>query len=180
MTIDKTCRMCYNFVMEKKYYTVAEFAKKVGVSRATLYRKVEKNLASFCTVENGKTLVSEKALKLFEFSNDTNNTKCDTVTPSINETNMINILCSQLHEKSVQITELNEQLKSKDRQLNAKDDQILRKDEQIEKLQEQNSELTKAFREAQALHAGTIQRELSDVTTVNEKHRWWKFWQKGK
>lgn len=170
--------MCYNFFMEKKYYTVAEFAKKVGVSRATLYRKIEKNLASFCIVKNGKTLVSEKAFKLFEFSNDTNNTKCDTVTHGINETNMINILCSQLHEKSVQIAEFNEQLKAKDCQLNEKDNQILRKDEQIEKLQEQISELTKAFREAQALHAGTMQRELSDVSTASNKHRWWKFWQK--
>lgn len=161
--------------MEKKYYTVAEFAKKVGVSRATLYRKVKKNLASFCVVKNGKTLVSEKALRFFELSNDT---KCDTMTPSINETNMIDILCFQLHETSVQITEFNEQLKSKDRQLNAKDNQILRKDEQIEKLQEQISELTKAFREAQALYAGTMQRELSDVSTANDKHRWWKFWQK--
>ena len=117
-------------------------------------------------------------MRLFELSNDTNNTKCDIVTPGINETNMIDIICSQLHEKSVQITEFNEQLKSKDRQLNAKDNQILRKGEQIEKLQEQISELTKASREAQVLHTGTMQRELSDISTANEKHRWLKFWQK--
>ena len=55
-------------------------------------------------------------------------------------------------------------------QLNEKDLQIARRDEQI-------SELTKAFREAQALHAGTLQRELSDNATIgNDKHRWWKFW----
>ena len=50
-------------------------------------------------------------------------------------------------------------------QLNEKDLQIARRDEQI-------SELTKAFREAQALHAGTMQRELTD----NNKRKWWKFW----
>ena len=56
----------------------------------------------------------------------------------------------------------------------------LEKDLQIESLHVQISELTKAFREAQALHAGTLQRELSDNTTANNKHRWWKFWQVGK
>ena len=61
-----------------------------------------------------------------------------------------------------------------------KDLQIERKDRQIESLHVQISELTKAFREAQALHAGTLQRELSDNTTANNKHRWWKFWQVGK
>ena len=60
--------------------------------------------------------------------------------------------------------------------INLLQEQLARKDEQIEKLQDQLTELTKAFREAQALHAGTMQRELSD-NNLN-KRKWWKFWEK--
>lgn len=159
--------------MDKKYYTVAEFAKKVGTSRATLYRKTEKELASFCIIRNGKKVVSANALKLFDISNKTHNLPHETVMHENVETNMINILYSQLREKDIQIAKINDQLKVKDEQLNEKDLQIARRDEQI-------SELTKAFREAQALHAGTLQRELSDNTIANDEHRWWKFWHKKK
>ena len=93
---------------------------------------------------------------------------------------MTNILYSQLREKDIQIAKINDHLKVKDEQLHEKDLQIERKDRQIDNLHVQISELTKAFREAQALHAGTLQRELSDNSTVNNKHRWWKLWQKGK
>ena len=72
---------------------------------------------------------------------------------------MTNILYSQLREKDIQIAKINDHLKVKDEQLHEKDLQIERKDRQIENLHVQISELTKAFREAQALHAGTLQRE---------------------
>jgi len=134
--------------MDKKYYTVAEFAKKAGISRQSAYRKIDKYLSQYCKLENGQKYISEAAFKDKTFAREIQNV--------------------QLSDDSIETV------------LNLLQEQLARKDEQIEKLQEQLTELTKAFREAQALHAGTMQRELSDNSTANNKHRWWKFWQKGK
>ncbi len=152
--------------MDKKYYTVAEFAKIVGVTRQTVYKKMATELTSFCKEINGQKMISYQAFSKFAV-NDLQDAACKVnVTSDNNLTEIIRIFDKQLSEQYSQITE--------------KDLQLTRKDEQIEKLQEQIAELTKAFREAQALHAGTMQRELTDNTTTNNKHRWWKFWQKEK
>ncbi len=139
--------------MDKKYYTVAEFAKIAGVSPQYVYKQINKQLRKYCKLVEGRKVISQNALQLFE-------------PPKVNnslETSLQPLLL-QLQEKDVQIAQINEQLK-------VKDEQIARRDEQI-------AELTKAFREAQALHAGTMQRELTDNTTAKNKHRWWKFWEK--
>ena len=63
------------------------------------------------------------------------------------------------------------QLEEKDRQIALLSEQVKFQDEEIKRRSEEILELTKAFREAQALHAGTMQRELAD-----NKRKWWKFW----
>ena len=104
--------------MDKKYYTVAEFAGKKYIARDAF------------SVFNSKLIDStlEKIL-------------------------------IQLEEKDRQIAILSEQVKFQDEEIKRRSEEIL--------------ELTKAFREAQALHAGTIQRELTD-----NNRKWWKFWQR--
>ena len=151
--------------MDNKYYTVAEFAKKVGVSPQAVYKQVNKRLKNYCRLVEGRKVVSKSAFSVFSSK---------AVKPNIDiDTQVVANLWDQIREKDRQIETLGNQL-------NEKDLQLVRKDEQIEKLQEQISELTKAFREAQALHAGTLQRELSDNSTASNKHRWWKFWLKKK
>lgn len=130
--------------MDKKYYTVAEFAKKLGISRQSAYRKIDRYLSQYCKLDNGQKYISEAAFK---------------------------------DKKLVrELQEIRQFADSIDTVLNLLQEQLARKDEQIEKLQDQLTELTKAFREAQALHAGTMQRELSD-NNLN-KRKWWKFWEK--
>ncbi len=130
--------------MDKKYYTVAEFAKKLGISRQSAYRKIDRYLSQYCKLDNGQKYISEAAFK---------------------------------DKKLVrELQEIRQSADSIDTVLNLLQEQLARKDEQIEKLQDQLTELTKAFREAQALHAGTIQRELTD-NNLN-KRKWWKFWEK--
>lgn len=127
--------------MDKKYYTVAEFAKKLGISRQSAYRKIDRYLSQYCKLDNGQKYISEAAFK---------------------------------DKKLVrELQEIRQSADSIDTVLNLLQEQLARKDEQIEKLQDQLTELTKAFREAQALHAGTIQRELTD-----NNRKWWKFWQR--
>ena len=126
----------------RKYYTIDEFASRLGISKQAAYKKVSRSLSSFCKWENGRKYISEDAFD-----------------------NIVTYTCSQNNRQEA------DNLSTTFRTL---------KDRQIESLHVQISELTKAFREAQALHAGTLQRELSDNTTANNKHRWWKFWQVGK
>lgn len=126
--------------MEKKYYTVAEFAKKLGISRQSAYRKIDRYLSQYCKLENGQKYISEAAFKDQKLARE--------------------------------LQEVKQSADSIDTVINLLQEQLARKDEQIEKMQDQITELAKAFREAQALHAGTIQRELTD----NNKRKWWKFW----
>lgn len=129
--------------MEKKYYTVAEFAKKLGISKQAVYQSLEKKLNKYVKEVDGKKYIARDALSVF------NSKLIDSTLEKI---------LIQLEEKDRQIAILSEQVKFQDEEIKRRSEEIL--------------ELTKAFREAQALHAGTIQRELTD-----NKRKWWKFWE---
>lgn len=128
--------------MDKKYYTVAEFAKKAGISKQAVYQSLEKKLNNYVKQVDGKKYIARDAFSVF------NSKLIDSTLEKI---------LIQLEEKDRQIALLAEQVKFQDEEIKRRSDEIL--------------ELTKAFREAQALHAGTIQRELTD-----NKRKWWKFW----
>ena len=128
--------------MDNKYYTVAEFAKKVGISKQAVYQSLEKKLYKYVKEVDGKKYISRDAFSVF------NSKLIDTTLEKI---------LIQLEEKDCQIALLSEQVKFQDEEIKRRSEEIL--------------ELTKAFREAQALHAGTMQRELTD-----NKRKWWKFW----
>lgn len=130
--------------MDKKYYTVAEFAKKAGISKQAVYQSLDKKLKKYVKEVDGKKYVSRDAFSVF------NSKLIDSTLEKI---------LIQLEEKDRQIAILSEQVKFQEAEIKRRSEEIL--------------ELTKAFREAQALHAGTIQRELTD----NNKRKWWKFWQ---
>lgn len=132
--------------MDNKYYTVAEFAKKVGISKQAVYQSLEKKLYKYVKEVDGKKYISRDAFSVF------NSKLIDTTLEKI---------LIQLEEKDRQIALLSEQVKFQDEEIKRRSEEIL--------------ELTKAFREAQALHAGTMQRELTDNSNSN-KRKWWKFW----
>lgn len=131
--------------MDKKYYTVAEFAKKAGISKQAVYQSLDKKLNKYVKEVDGKKYIARDAFSVF------NSKLIDSTLEKI---------LIQLEEKDRQIAILSEQVKFQDEEIKRRSEEIL--------------ELTKAFREAQALHAGTIQRELTD----NNKRKWWKFWQR--
>jgi hypothetical protein len=49
----------------KKYYTVPEFAKLVGITNQGAYLRLKKDLVKFCKQVNGKKMVSTEALQFF-------------------------------------------------------------------------------------------------------------------
>ena len=152
--------------MDKKYYTVAEFAKKAGISRQAVYQAIDsKKLNHYVKEIDGLKYIHQNAFVVFSSKSG------QAVDSKVIQ--LLDRFWGQIEEKDIHIANLNEQV-------NLKDVQIEKLQELVFSQQQQLTELTKAFREAQALHAGTIQRELSDNTTAKNKHRWWNFWHKGK
>ena len=67
----------------------------------------------------------------------------------------------QLAAKDKQIEALNQQIESKDKQLAAKDEQLAALTNALASAQEAQTRLTESLAAEQALHAGTIQKQLT-------------------
>ena len=88
--------------------------------------------------------------------------------------NLTDLFTAQLTEKDHQIAEKDKQLSEKDKQIVEKDKQLAEKDNQIAQLtamlqtaQEQQAALVQTLAAEQALHAGSIQKQLSETVTEN-------------
>ena len=117
---------------DKEYITVKEFAELAGVSRQTIYNKLDKpvngveNLTAFLKVENGIKYISKEALKLYmldmkkqtaenilvqntvQYLHDNVKTLQEFV-KALQENN--DVLTEQIAKKDEQITALNERLR---------------------------------------------------------------------
>ena len=51
--------------MKDEYLSIAEFAKRAGVTRQAVYKRLTGDLQEFTKVDNGTKLVNSKALRLF-------------------------------------------------------------------------------------------------------------------
>jgi len=85
-----------------------------------------------------------------------------------NQDLQLSILDRQLETKDIQIQMLQKQLETKDYQITEKDRQIRLLQEQISQLTSSMENLTTALSAEQALHAGTIQKQLADHSTMTE------------
>lgn len=85
-----------------------------------------------------------------------------------NQDLQLSILDRQLTVKDNQIQILQDQLISKDNQIAEKDRQIKLLQEQITQLTNAMENLTTALNAEQALHAGTIQRQLSEHSVMDQ------------
>lgn len=56
-----------------EYISISEFSKRAGVSRPTIYAKLENELSSFTKSVNSKTLINTKALELFNVKESVKN-----------------------------------------------------------------------------------------------------------
>ena len=144
----------------KEFLTIKEFAQLAGVTRQSVYKKLDNSLSTYVsTIDNQKMLQSKALLEVYHI--DVNG-----VDKSLQETvdNNRQPCQPELTALKVQFESTIELLKS---QLEVKDDQLSEKDKQIEQLQKNISELTealgnttRALSAAQSLHAGTLQQQL--------------------
>lgn len=128
--------------MKKEYITIAELAKRCGVSRQAIYRR-KHELQQFTKVVDNKTLVSIEAESLFM-----------TTKVSSADKNTVNL-------DNPAISFLQAQLEEKDRQISKLQDQNAKQAETITKLSLEVAEITK---QAQELTRN------SQILLASEKH----------
>lgn len=151
-------------------YSIKEIADTVGVSKTAVRKKIEKLGLQTEFLKNGnKITVDENVAKqiITAFDRPTENkTQTEFANQNDNEfSKVVEILQAELESK-------NKQLASKDRQ--------------IEDLTRALENTTASLQAEQALHAGTMQKQLSsgeeqeqaedqEKTKTDKKRHWWQF-----
>ena len=151
-----------------------QLADEIGVDKQRVYRYIRKNNITEACQDAGvmqydeaaETLIKEHFLKE-SASDDVNQGVSDPFQSTITET-LIDMLKLELEFKNRQITEQQRSIQDLTAIIATKDNQIL--------------ELTTSLNAAQALHAGTIHKQLTDNQPAEQKsnedkrRRWWQFW----
>lgn len=176
--------------------TIKEIAEEIGVSKQAVFKKIKQvplstEIEKFISTVDGKKLVSvdgENLIKqAFQRKQKTANVNVDAkddgkmFTVGGNAGNTVDGIpfASQERENTLVATfqtaidALTSQLEAKDQQLAAKDRQLEEKDKQLERQTKTIEELATSLavaqhtaQAAQALHAGTIQRQIEDVPII--------------
>ncbi len=176
--------------------TIKEIAEELGVSKQAVFKKIKQvplstEIEKFISTVDGKKLVSvdgENLIKqAFQRKQKIANVNVDAkddgkmFTVGSNAGNTVDGIpfASQERENTLVATfqtaidALASQLEAKDQQLAAKDRQLEEKDKQLERQTKTIEELATSLavaqhtaQAAQALHAGTIQRQIEDVPII--------------
>ena len=176
----------YTFTVDStKYYTPEgeKLVKSLFSDKQAVNKDVNLSTHSVYTPVNNFTPCKheENPLK-FALSGDKTvnegvNLSTNPVYTPVNEftVNLTDLFTAQLTEKDHQIAEKDKQLSEKDKQIAEKDKQLAEKDTQIAQLtamlqnaQEQQAALVQTLAAEQALHAGSIQKRLSETATTTE------------
>lgn len=147
----------------KDLLTVREVAEIAGVSVQAVYNRLEKDFKPYLKIENGKKRLDSAVLKLFNHAENSTDFKPD-FKPLLN-----------LLEKQ------NEQLQ---KELEIKNKQIEELSAALVAAQQTAQAAQQTAQVAQALHAGTMQQQLSDggadmaeqdqSPSKEKKKRWWR------
>lgn len=124
------------------YLTIAEFAKLAGVSRQTVYNRIDKDLSSFVKVFDNRKRIHKTALSLFLSDIHDNFNGSDTKSNSnmsSDFTRLIDNLTGELDNKNMQIK------------------MLMKQNETLTELLKSTQEQLSA---SMALHAGTLQAQL--------------------
>lgn len=133
--------------MKDEYISVSEFARRAGVTKQSVYQRIQGRLKKYVKDLNGKKVIHIKAL--YEvYGIDLEQGLEQDLNNGSQGQNALDIAVVDL---------LRAELEAKNRQLEAKDQQLREKDQRIAELTDRITEMGKA---AQALHAGTMQQQL--------------------
>ena len=163
------------------YISIAEFAKKAGVSTQAIYKRLATDLkGELVTVDNRKML-KKSALEKFGFKEVTNQVeKVDNQVEKPNETVI-------MLQKTISLLET--QAETLQKQLEVKDRQIADMSKQIEELNERLKESHVLIDQQQKLQVVSESRlqliedkvtepDPVEVAEENEKKHWWQIFKK--
>jgi len=172
--------------MKQEYLSVKQLSEETGASKATIRRAVIKlNLQKkLHKIGNRYMLTSIQAeqIKLF-ISNETESIDSNasiesdeigsivsnaSIESDKTNQNLLSILDRQLSVKDNQIQMLQEQLIEKDNQIKLLQEQLIAKDNQIGQITAAMESMATALTAEQALHAGTIQKQLAEHSVMEE------------
>ena len=103
------------------YISIKDFAERAGVTRQTVYNKLDTILQKYVKVVKGKKSINTSALKLFDVKGFDNNVKNDLTDLTTDFTDIFSVLQDQLQVKDKQ---LKDQAEQSNKQLEIKDFQI--------------------------------------------------------
>lgn len=169
--------------------TIKEIAEEIGVSKQAVFKKIKKEplsteIGNFISTVDGKILVSvcgekliKQAFQRKQKATDMNiGAKIDDkrFTVGDNSENTADCIRSAGQEREntlaaafqTAIDALTSQLEEKDRQLAEKDKQLERQTKTIEELATSLAVAQHTAQAAQALHAGTLQRQIEDTSIM--------------
>lgn len=161
--------------MKGEYISIAEFAKRAGVSRQAVYNRLDKDLSSYCQVDNGKKTLNIKALELFEPEKMSSNlsTKVSTDTALVDTIKLlqktVDLLEGELKIKDDQIADLQKENQKLSQELLSLSGKVGNSLEAIVQ-----SQLADRMIEGQRM-VNQMEQEDSELDTAEEK-KWWQFW----
>lgn len=99
--------------MKEEYISISEFAKRAGVSRPTIYNRLDGDLSSFCKTVKGKKTINIAALSLFGVKESVKDfTSIEALKSAVDVLQkQTDMLQKQLDIKDLQIKELQDRLK---------------------------------------------------------------------
>lgn len=160
----------------EQYLTIAEFAKKVGLSPQALYLRLDKDLKEYVKVIKGKKSLEIGALSLFDVEIEKE------IKP---EDEIISKLSSELWQEREKNKSLESELiyfkgllKDCDNTSNIFKDQLIVKDKQIEALNDLVKSVTGLVDQSQRLNAAEKVEKMQGLveSPENTTKKWYQFW----
>ena len=94
-----------------EYISISEFARRAGVSRQTIYNRLDGDLSNFCKTVKGQKVINDKALTLFSVKESNDLTAWEIMQKQIDMMERTNQkLLTELDVKNRQIDMLNHQM----------------------------------------------------------------------
>ena len=156
--------------------TIKQLANELKVGKTTINRVIAQlDLQDKLHKTGNRYMLSETQIEQIKLKiSHQSNHETEPIKQKSNQTHQTNqdlqlsILDRQLTVKDNQIQILQDQLISKDNQIAEKDRQIKLLQEQLTQLTNAMENLTTALTAEQALHAGTIQKQLAEHSAMEE------------
>ena len=161
--------------MEKKqdseeYISVSEFAKRAGVSRQLVYKRIDNELTQYCKLVDNKKMLNIRALELFQKQKLSTKVSTKFTSEFTKVSTKFTVYRLKLQHKIDLLKLENEHLKEKVESLETQTAADQEKIESLLKLLDQQQQLS-------AISAKKIEMLESKIQEPEpQAKKWWEFW----